>query len=117
MLQSPGLDAGDRYVLPELHARGVAGPFSIAFRFSYRNRGEQHEADRSVDTHLTSHSGPRALATEGRQLPRSDRAPGRHLEGGRANTVVVSSWHPNELYVASDSGGLFKSIDWGVRWT
>lgn len=37
-------------------------------------------------------------------------------EGGRANTVIVSPWSPNELYVASDGGGLFRSTDWGFGW-
>jgi photosystem II stability/assembly factor-like uncharacterized protein len=42
--------------------------------------------------------------------------PANTPDGGRANTVLVSPWSPNELFVASDSGGLFKSTDWGVRW-
>src|SRR6185503_16097818 len=38
------------------------------------------------------------------------------LEGGRANTVAIHPTNQNELFVASDSGGLFKSIDRGLSW-
>lgn len=42
---------------------------------------------------------------------------GNLREGGRANTAVVNWGRPNELFVASDSGGLFESTDWGVTWS
>src|SRR4051794_16297004 len=38
-------------------------------------------------------------------------------QGGRANTIAVNPDNRDEMFVASDSGGLFKSIDRGVRWT
>ena len=37
-------------------------------------------------------------------------------EGGRVNSIAIDPEHPNERYVASDSGGLFKSTDFGVHW-
>jgi len=38
-------------------------------------------------------------------------------QGGRTNTVAVNPANGNEMFAASDSGGLFKSIDGGVNWT
>lgn len=37
-------------------------------------------------------------------------------EGGRVNSIAIDPEHPNERYVASDSGGLFKTTDWGAHW-
>jgi len=41
---------------------------------------------------------------------------GNLREGGRANTVAVNWGRPWEQFVASDSGGLFMSGDWGKTW-
>ncbi|HEX6085019.1 MAG TPA: hypothetical protein VF266_10875 [Thermoanaerobaculia bacterium] len=37
-------------------------------------------------------------------------------EGGRVNTIAVDPERNNVQYVASDSGGLFKSTDGGLHW-
>lgn len=37
-------------------------------------------------------------------------------QGGRTNTVAVNPMNRNEMFAASDSGGLFKSIDGGLHW-
>lgn len=38
-------------------------------------------------------------------------------EGGRTNAVAINPTNRNEMFAASDSGGLFKSIDGGASWT
>src|SRR6185295_9160822 len=38
-------------------------------------------------------------------------------QGGRANGIAVNPANNNVIYVASESGGLFKSNDRGVHWT
>lgn len=38
-------------------------------------------------------------------------------EGGRVNTVAVNPMDPNQLIVASETGGLFRSADRGFHWT
>jgi photosystem II stability/assembly factor-like uncharacterized protein len=38
-------------------------------------------------------------------------------QGGRANAVAVHPANGDELFVASDGGGLFKSTDRGLHWT
>lgn len=38
------------------------------------------------------------------------------LEGGRVNSIAIDPEHPNERWAASDSGGLFKSTDFGLHW-
>ena len=38
-------------------------------------------------------------------------------EGGRTSSVAVNPMNRNEMFAASDSGGLFKSIDRGQSWT
>src|SRR4051812_20986623 len=38
-------------------------------------------------------------------------------EGGRANSVAVSPGDSHLIFVASDTGGLFKTVDGGLRWT
>jgi len=38
-------------------------------------------------------------------------------DGGRANTVAINPQFPTERFVASDSGGLFTSIDSGRSWS
>jgi hypothetical protein len=37
-------------------------------------------------------------------------------EGGRVNSIAINPEASNERFVASDSGGLFKSIDGGLHW-
>jgi hypothetical protein len=37
-------------------------------------------------------------------------------EGGRTSSVAVHPTNRNEMFAASDSGGLFKSDDGGLRW-
>jgi photosystem II stability/assembly factor-like uncharacterized protein len=37
-------------------------------------------------------------------------------QGGRTNTVAVNPLNQNEMFAASDSGGLFKSEDGGMTW-
>jgi photosystem II stability/assembly factor-like uncharacterized protein len=37
-------------------------------------------------------------------------------QGGRANTIAVYPDSNNIIFVASDTGGLFRSLDWGVHW-
>lgn len=37
-------------------------------------------------------------------------------EGGRVNTIAVNPMNSQEILVASETGGLFKSIDGGLRW-
>ncbi|MBV8519983.1 MAG: hypothetical protein JO197_21505 [Acidobacteria bacterium] len=37
-------------------------------------------------------------------------------EGGRVNTIAVSPFDSNEMFVTSESGGVFKTIDRGVHW-
>lgn len=36
--------------------------------------------------------------------------------GGRANTISIHPRDPDEIFVASESGGLFKSVDRGFHW-
>lgn len=38
-------------------------------------------------------------------------------EGGRTNSVAINPTNRNEMFAASDSGGLFKSLDGGATWT
>ena len=38
-------------------------------------------------------------------------------QGGRANTIAVHPANSNQMFVASESGGLFKSTDHGLHWT
>src|SRR3954453_16197960 len=37
-------------------------------------------------------------------------------QGGRTNTVAVNPLNRDEMFAASDSGGLFKSINGGLNW-
>lgn len=37
-------------------------------------------------------------------------------QGGRTNAVAINPFNSREMLAASDSGGLFKSIDGGERW-
>jgi photosystem II stability/assembly factor-like uncharacterized protein len=37
-------------------------------------------------------------------------------EGGRANTIAIHPGDPNQMFVASESGGLFQSTDRGLHW-
>lgn len=37
-------------------------------------------------------------------------------EGGRTNAVAINPTDRNEMFAASDSGGLFKSVDGGASW-
>src|SRR2546425_273341 len=37
-------------------------------------------------------------------------------EGGRANTFAVHPTNNNIIFVTSETGGLFRSSDWGARW-
>ncbi len=36
--------------------------------------------------------------------------------GGRVHHLASSSSHPNEVYAASELGGLFKSVNGGIKW-
>lgn len=38
-------------------------------------------------------------------------------QGGRTNTVAVNPANRNQMFAASDSGGLFRSEDGGLHWT
>lgn len=38
-------------------------------------------------------------------------------EGGRANTIAIHPGDPNRMFVASESGGLFRSSDRGAHWS
>ncbi|MEO8034908.1 MAG: hypothetical protein ABI837_10805, partial [Acidobacteriota bacterium] len=38
-------------------------------------------------------------------------------QGGRANTIAVNPADHDRIFVASESGGLFKSVDRGLHWT
>jgi len=38
-------------------------------------------------------------------------------EGGRMNSIAVNPANGNEMLVASETGGLFKSVDAGFHWT
>ncbi|HEV7241848.1 MAG TPA: hypothetical protein VGQ36_21635 [Thermoanaerobaculia bacterium] len=38
-------------------------------------------------------------------------------EGGRANTIAIHPTIPDQMFVASESGGLFRSNDRGLHWT
>jgi len=37
-------------------------------------------------------------------------------QGGRANTIAINPTDVNQMFVASESGGLFRSIDRGAHW-
>jgi photosystem II stability/assembly factor-like uncharacterized protein len=37
-------------------------------------------------------------------------------QGGRTNSVAVNPMEPNQMFAASDSGGLFRSMDGGLTW-
>ena len=38
-------------------------------------------------------------------------------QGGRANTIAVHPLNNDRIIVASETGGLFKSVDHGIHWT
>ena len=39
------------------------------------------------------------------------------IQGGRANSIAIHPQNRDEMLVASDTGGLFKSTDGGLHWT